>query len=217
MNTIRQIRQNLKHDVFDYQTLLGALKIYSKPRDHITRLLAAGDIVRIKKGLYCFGEPFRRGPICREHVANLLFGPSYISLDYALAFHGIIPERVEVITSVTTQRSRSFSTPIGHFSYARLSEARYSIGGQLEQHGDNRFLLATPEKALVDKVWKDKRFSGQRLSEFRTYLSDDLRVDDTMLISLNETRLAAITDVYKSRKVRNLYRYIQHLKGGHNA
>ena len=102
------LRQKIDLDVFDYQVLLDVLAGYGKPRDKITRLLMSGEIVRVKKGLYCFGEAFRRSPICREYLANLIYGPSYVSLDYALRLHGLIPERVEAVTSVTTRRSRGF-------------------------------------------------------------------------------------------------------------
>jgi predicted transcriptional regulator of viral defense system len=98
MKTIGKIRAKIHGEIFDYQVLLDTLSGYRKPRDKITRLLAAGAIVRIKKGLYCFGDPFRKEPISREHLANLIYGPSYISIDYALSYYGLIPERVETIT-----------------------------------------------------------------------------------------------------------------------
>ena len=71
MEEIARIRQAITLEVFDYQVLMSALSDYSKPRDKITRLLAGGAIIRIKKGLYCFSESLRREPIIREHVANL--------------------------------------------------------------------------------------------------------------------------------------------------
>ena len=83
MSAIAEIRQNVSGEVFDYQVLLEALAGYRKPRDKITRLLTSGAIVRVKKGLYCFGEAFRKEPLCREYLANLIYGPSYVSLEYA--------------------------------------------------------------------------------------------------------------------------------------
>ena len=130
------ILRKIGRDTFDYQTLLDALSDYSKPRDRITRLLASGAIVRVKKGLYCFGETFRRGPVVREHLANLIYGPSYVSLDYALGYHGLIPERVERVTSVTTRRSREFVTPFGVFSYRMLS--RYPLCRRGRHRGGRR-------------------------------------------------------------------------------
>jgi len=157
--------------------LIDALPDYRKPRDRITKLLESEVIIRIKKGLYCFSENFRKEPVSREYLANLIYGPSYISLDYALSYYGLIPERVNVVTSVTTKRSSDFHTPLGVFSYRMLGESRYSIGAFLEKTGNTPFLVSSPEKALIDKVWTDKRFSEIRISDYAPYLSDDLRLD----------------------------------------
>jgi len=132
LNAIAQMRRNIGGEVFDYQVLVDALAGYRKPRDRITKLLASGAIVRVKKGLYCFGEAFRKEPLSREYLANLIYGPSYVSLEYALSHHGLIPERVETVTSVTTRRSRDFDTPFGAFSYRMLNGPRYAVGAILE-------------------------------------------------------------------------------------
>ncbi len=191
---------------------MDALSGYRKPRDKITRLLAGGTIVRIKKGLYCFGEAFRKEPVSGEYVANLIYGPSYVSLDYALAYHGLIPERVETVTSVTPGRSREFDTPFGTFSYRMLSRPRYSVGALLETAGHLRFLIASPEKALADKVWADKRFNGRPVSDFEAYLSDDLRIDPETLAVLDRSRLQSIARSYDSAKIHNLVRYLMPLE-----
>lgn len=212
LKLITLLRRKIAAEVFDYQVLADALSGYRKPRDTITRLLAGGTIVRIKKGLYCFGEALRKEPVSREYVANLIYGPSYVSLDYALAYHGLIPERVETVTSVTTGRSREFDTPFGTFSYRMLGRPRYSVGAQLETAGHWRFLIASPEKALVDKVWTDKRFSGRPVSDFEAYLSDDLRIDPEDLAGLDRSRLQSIARSYDSAKIHNLVGYLERLE-----
>ncbi len=212
MEEVTRIRREITREVFDYQVLTDALSGYSKPRDKITKLLSGDAIVRIKKGLYCFGEGLRREPVSREQVANLIYGPSYVSLDYALSYHGLIPERVEVVTSVTTRRSRSFETPLGPFSYRMLNEARYVTGAILEATGKTTFLIATPEKALVDKIWTDRRFSGKRLSDFGAYLLDDLRIDEEALGRLNESRLESIALACDSAKINRLVCYLRRLR-----
>lgn len=212
MEEIPRIRREITREVFDYQVLTDALSDYSKPRDKITKLLASGAIIRIKKGLYCFGEGLRKEPISREQVANLIHGPSYVSLDYALSYHGLIPERVEVVTSVTTRRSRNFETPLGSFSYRMLHEAAYATGAILETMGETTFLIATPEKALVDKVWADRRFTGNRVSDFGVYLLDDLRIDEAALSRLIESRLESIARAYDSAKINRLVRYLRRLR-----
>lgn len=212
MNNIGKIRAKIHGEVFDYQVLVDALAEYRKPRDKITRLLATGAIVRIKKGLYCFGEPFRKEHISREYLANLIYGPSYISAEYALSYHGLIPEKVEMVTSVTTRRSRNFNTPVGVFSYTILKPSRYSVGAVFETIGKISYLIASPEKALADKVWSDKRFDGRRMIDFGDYLSEDLRIDRGDLGNLDHARLQTIADAYDSAKINNLVRHIKRLK-----
>lgn len=212
MDNIAQMRRNIGGEVFDYQVLLDVLAGYRKPRDRITRLLAGGAIVRVKKGLYCFGEAFRKEPLSREHLANLIYGPSYISLEYALSHHGLIPERVETVTSVTTRRSRDFDTPFGTFSYRMLKGSRYAVGAILETVGKTSFLVASPEKALTDKVWTDKRFSGLRVSDHDAYLFDDLRIDRDALRRFDHSRLQVIAKAYNSAKINILVRYLKRLE-----
>ncbi|HXV59100.1 MAG TPA: hypothetical protein VEK15_00290 [Vicinamibacteria bacterium] len=210
MAGINEIRRSIDADVFNYQQLMDCLQAYAKPRDKVRKLLKAGEIVRVKKGLYVFGEAHRRSPWSREILANLIYGPSYISLDYALSYYGLIPERVMVVTSVTLSRSRRFETPLGLFTYRRLSRRKYSIGiDQQALEGDQRFLIATPAKALADKIWTDQRFTPRKAEEFRAYLQDDLRIAPDVLSGIDRTLLKLIAEQYGSRKVRLLRDYLE--------
>ncbi|MHB0981603.1 MAG: type IV toxin-antitoxin system AbiEi family antitoxin domain-containing protein [Thermoleophilia bacterium] len=110
---IARLRARIEGEEFDYQALLGSLGDLSYPGDKITSLLRRGDIVRVKKGIYVFGRAYARRPYSRKVLANMLYGPSYVSLDYALQYHGLIPERVEAVTSMTIARARRFVTPVG--------------------------------------------------------------------------------------------------------
>jgi len=92
---VEQIRRQIPTEEFDYQALSDCLKDYARPRDRISDLIKSGVIVRVKKGLYIFGSDYSRGPYSRELLANLMYGPSYVSLDYALGYYALIPERVE--------------------------------------------------------------------------------------------------------------------------
>ena len=85
---------------FSHGALLPSSKDYRRPNDKIAEWLRQGVLVAIKRGLYVRGEP-SRAP-CLPLVANRLYGPSCVSLDYALAWHGLIPERLHEITSVCT-------------------------------------------------------------------------------------------------------------------
>jgi hypothetical protein len=207
------LRNRIPHEEFDYQTLLDALPEYSRPRARITALLRDGVIVRVKKGLYVFGEAERRNPYCRELLANLLYGPSYISLEYALARHGLIPERVETVTSVTCGRSRAFDTPVGRFTYRRIPLGAFPIGMDLAETGDGRsFFLATPEKALADKLVEERGAAVVSQKEFLIHLTENLRIEESVLRTLEPERLENIAGFYKSRKLRLLAALVGRLK-----
>jgi len=198
---VLDIRDRVRQDVLDYQQLVDCLRGYAKPRDRITGLLADGSLIHLRKGLYVFGERFRRDPLSREYLANLIYGPSYVSLDYALSRYGMIPERVENVTSVTTGENRRFSTPFGLFTYRPLPPRRYALGTCWLGEGDIHYLMASPEKALIDKVWTDKRFSPLSLKDCEAYLFEDLRLDEERLSSLDWEQIGAICQTFASRKI----------------
>jgi len=202
---IQTIRKRIPQEEFDYQTLLDCLKDYARPRDKISALLRKGSIIRIKKGLYIFGDEYRRSPFSREILANLIYGPSYISLEYALQHYGLIPERVETVTSVTTGRSRKFSTPVGLFTYRMIPLEAFRIGMDRIEIGDDRaFLMATPAKALADKLQDVRGVGIQSQRELSNYLERDLRVDPAALKELEPAELDTIALGYQSRKIRLL-------------
>jgi len=212
---IEQIRQQVPHEEFDYQTLLYFLRDYARPRDKIRVLLKRAAITRVKKGLYVFGPEYSRGPFSRELLANLIYGPSYVSLDYALGYYGLIPERVETVTSVTCGKNRVFSTPVGRFTYWAIPLRAYSIGVDIIELGDRRsFLMATPEKALADKICRDRGSDIRKAEDFKGYLLEHLRLDPEQLLKLRPKRLRDIAHHWCSRKITLLVHFLQRDKGG---
>lgn len=206
----------ISHEEFDYQTLLDALQGYAQPRMKISTLLAKGVIVRVKKGLYIFGESQRRQPFCRELLANLVYGPSYISLEYALSYHGLTPERVETVTSVTCGRSRIFETPVGIFTYRMIPLEAYRTGmDRVELDGGRSFLIAIPEKALADRVVAERGAGISTQKELYDFLLNNLRVDPTVLRELDAARLMEIAVHYRSRRVRLLADLVSRLRKSH--
>ena len=121
----------------DYQIVIDAFKNYAYPRKALSDALVRGDLVRVKKGLYVqsgHGIP----AYSREVLANMIYGPSYISFEYALAYYGLIPERVEEISSATLGKSKAFATPAGKFSYTHVSTSYYSFGFAHKLLGEER-------------------------------------------------------------------------------
>src|SRR5262249_19556355 len=128
---IQELRHLINQEIIDYNLLKDALKNYAHPRRNISAWLKSGDLVRIKKGLYVFGDKAKREPYSLELLANLIYGPSAVSLEYALSYYGLIPERVPTVTSITNKRKKSFATPVGNFTYQYLSAEKFAIGIQL--------------------------------------------------------------------------------------
>lgn len=204
----------IPQEEFDYQTLLCALHDFASPRDKITQLLRQGTIIRVRKGLYVFGAEQRKRPYCREVLANLVYGPSYISLEYGLQFYGLIPERVETVTSVAVGRSRSFSTPVGEYDYRQISLRAFSVGMDLLENSSGfSFMIAVPEKVLVDKTLKDRGISLETYQDIDKYLQDDLRIDLADLKHLKVMRIAEYAAGYRSRKAALLADFIKDIQG----
>ncbi len=210
---IDELRRRIEGEEFDYLTLLDSLKRYERPRDKITSLLRQNAIVRVKKGIYVFGPKHARRPFSREILANMIYGPSCISLDFALHYHGLIPERVEAVTSVTTGRGRRFVTPVGLFIYRQIRPGAFPIGiDQVPLEGGRSFLMAVPEKALADKIQDDRGNAIRSQDDMRGHLMHSLRIDAESLEKLNTEVLSILAERYGSRKLRLLNKVIAHLQ-----
>jgi len=209
------LKARIPGEEFDYRILMEALREYERPRDKITALLRQGTMIRVKKGIYVFGSKYARRPFSREVLANMIYGPSYVSLDYALHYYGLIPERVEAVTSVTCGRGRRFSTPVGLFIYRMISMKAYPIGiDQIPIEGGRSFLIAIPEKALADKIHADRGEGLRTQAEMRAHLLENLRVDPDGLANLDARRITLIAEYSRSRKIRLLSDVIRKLRRG---
>ena len=207
------LKARIAPEEFDYQTLSGALKEYTSPRDKITSLIKQGVIIRVKKGLYVFGSEWRRHPYSLKTLANLIYGPSYISLEYALWLYGLIPEQVHTVTSVTIGRSRNFSTPLGEFSYRKIPMPPFAVGMDVLQNSSGgKYLIAVPEKALVDKIQSERGLPIRSRNDIERYLIENLRVDIDDLSRLKIKRIEKYAALYRSQKARYLAAFIRQLQ-----
>lgn len=197
-----QLRKAIPLEEFDYALLTSALSPYTAVRQKINELLKAGVITRVKKGLYVFGPNYNQVPIRKEVLANLIYGPSCISLEYVLAFHGLIPERVETITSVSPKRNKDFKTPIGRFTYRHLGGEKYPYGiEQISMDSTHSVLMASPEKALCDYVTLNKRHKITDVEKARDFLESDLRIDRQNWKRLDPNLLDQLNKYYRSESI----------------
>ena len=206
------LKEKIPQEEFDYQTLVGVLAAYTAPRDKITSLIKQGVIIRVKKGVYVFGKALRRHPYSLETLANLIYGPSYISLEYALQFYGLIPEHVRTVTSVATGRSRHFSTPVGDFSYWKIPMPAFTSGMDLLPNTSGAtYLMAVPEKALTDKIQSERGLPIRSRQDVETYLVENLRIDIDDLSLMSARRIEEYAALYRSQKARNLAIFIRYI------
>lgn len=119
----------------------------------LSRWVRSGRLIQLRRGVYAIARPYRQVEPHPFLVANALRRNSYVSLQSALAFHGLIPEYVPACTSVTTSRSEQLETPLGTYIYKR-AKPDYLFGfRQLEVASSQFAFVAEPEKALLDLVY----------------------------------------------------------------
>ncbi len=176
----------------DFNVLCTALNGYQSPKDKISLLENNGSIIRLKKGLFVVSSEASKQTLSRELIANHLYGPSYISLESALSFYGLIPEKVYTIRSVTAKRAKRFSTQLGNFEYRTIPQDYYPIGIRQEiVNNEYAYLLASPEKAICDMILSTRNFRIQSVKAMQIYLEEDLRMDLSVIKTYN-------TDIIKS-------------------
>ena len=206
--TTPELRARIPNDYFTAWELNALLSDYSNRAAKVSSLLKKREIVQIRRGLYAFMAPLRREMLSTGALANQIYSPSYVSEDYALSYYGMIPETPAVVTSVAMGRSRRFETEFGIFSYRYCRSRAYSVGVTAVGEGQNRFLIATPEKALFDKVASDSRFDG---TDPESYLLEDLRLDEDSLRRLNRTRLRELAP-FMTGRLKPIYSFLVGLR-----
>ncbi|TDT67946.1 hypothetical protein EDC55_1223 [Allofrancisella inopinata] len=200
-----------KSHIIDHATLSTIIlnNKYTSVKDKIEYLKQKGIISTLKKGLYVHNSLYAKNIISKEIVANNMLSPSYVSLDYALYFYGIIPESVCDITSVTTKRSKSFNTGYGVFSFTKLKKELFSIGIVIEACQNGNFMIATKEKALCDKIYCTKDIQVASVSSMIDFLENDLRIDLDELKNFDINIVSKYYEISKSKKINSLQKVIK--------
>lgn len=174
------------------------------------RLENSGEFIRLKRGLYVVSPKVSEKPLNEFLIANHLYGPSYVSRQSALRYYGLIPERVNEITSMTTGQPKFFTNKIASFSYLHCSPEYFGTGVDLEENNGINYLIASPEKALCDLMIYTPHLNLRFIKEVRTYLEEDLRFDISALPSFNIDLLREIRDKGKKKNmISQLIKYIE--------
>ena len=176
----------------------------------VRSLEAAGKIIRLKKGLYVVDPKISRVALSTELIANHIYAPSYVSMQTALRYYGLIPEAVYITQSMTLKHTRSFDTPVGRFEYQMMSREAFHIGITSINKQSYTFLMATPEKALCDLIAHSPKVNLRYLKEVETYLEEDLRMDMDDFLNMDVTLFERYAQVgKKSNSITTLIKYLK--------
>ncbi len=138
--------------VFETGSLLIGRWDPADVRRQLSRWVASGRVLQLRRGLYTLAPPYRRVSPQPFYVANQLILGSYVSLQAALAYHGLVPEAAFSVTSVTHRRARDFDTPLGRFIFRNVKRDLFAGYVAVELAPGQTCYIATPEKALADLI-----------------------------------------------------------------
>lgn len=189
--------------IVTYEILKNSLTDYKAPDIKIKRMSDNGEIIKLTKNLY-ETEQDTSGYL----VANAIYSPSYLSFDYALAYYDLIPEKVFIYTSATynKKKKKQYQNKLGTFTYRDVPSHIYPYGISMVKEKDYHYAIATPEKAICDKLYTLKPVSNKK--EMYDLLFDDLRIDIDALKKLNMEDLNILCDIYKSTNMKFLKKVI---------
>lgn len=148
----------------------------------LSRLSENESLTRITKGVWAnTSHPYFHPLSCVPYLLGKEQG--YVSFLTALHLHGVISQIPKTTQVATTGRARLLESPIGRYEFFQIKPELMKIGaGWSETHLP--YLIATPEKALLDTLYlstrKNRRFtslpeldlttSGFRVLEFEKFL-----------------------------------------------
>ena len=180
---------------------------YSNKNNKINREIKNQKLFKIITGLY-ETNPDTPGYL----LASSIYGPSYISFEYALSFYGFIPERVDTVTCATfnKKKKKQYNTDFGVFTYRDVPMLVYPLEIVLVKDGSYSYQIATLEKALCDKLYTLKPLKNY--SDLEKMLFDDLRINIEDFNKLNIDKIQKLSVLYHSTNVSLLAKYLRRYK-----
>lgn len=173
----------------------------------IKRAVQRGYLIPIRRDLYLIKSS--KKPLLNSfEIAPIIYGPSYVSFESALNYHGWIPEAVRTTTSATVKRTKEFETSIGIFSYEHIPIKIFSFGVEQFHQESSTLFIASPIKAIADIIYSRKR--TWRSIEA---LSEDLRIETENFHNFNKKLLIELSENYPSSRVKNVLKVL--LEGLH--
>ena len=187
--------------------LLEELREYASPRSKLSRMAKNREIFPIVKGLY---ETDKGTP--GIYLAGSIYGPSYVSFEYALGHYGLIPEAVYTLTCATFEKKKAkkYETPFGTFTYRDVPSEAFPLALTLVNENGYYYRIATLEKALCDILYTLRPTANA--AELHTMLNDDLRIEDSELRKLDAALVAELSEHYHTTNVKRLSTLLRRLQ-----
>lgn len=177
----------------------------------VAQLERAGEIIRLRRNLFVVNPEETGKPLSSGLIANHLLAPSYVSMQTALRYYGLIPEAVYTIQSMTFKAAKEFNTPVGNYCYYHISRETYPIGITQIKDGNSVYIMATPEKALCDLIANQPGINLRYKKEALEFLEENLRFDMDRFCQLNpEIFLAYAKTGKKSTSILTILKLLQH-------
>lgn len=177
---------------------------YTDVKGKIRREVQGGRLVQVARGLY--ETDARTDGKC---LAGAIYGPSYLSFDYALSVHALIPEAVYAYTSATfcKGKSKRYENAFGTFLYRDVPAAVYPLGVEIKVERGYSYQIASPEKALCDKLYSlSPVYSVKALKEL---LFDDLRIDEAAFFALHKDDISQLAPLYRATNLKLLAKFME--------
>lgn len=194
----------------DYGLLASLLNTYKSPRNKIANLEIEGKLIRLKRGLYVVSPSVSGKLLSTELIANHIYGPSYVSMESALRYYGLIPESIHIVRSLATKRSRVFENSISRFEYINCSDGYFPIGINQEIRDDYSFLIASPEKALCDLIAFTPEVRPRFIKSMSSYLEEDIRLDMEAFYKMDSIIFEQCAEVGKKKNdLNNIKKILQ--------
>ena len=183
--------------------LTEQLRSFADPAGKIMRMTKSGELFPLTRGIY-----ETDGSVSGELLASAIYGPSYLSFDYALSYYGLTPEAVYTFTCATfgKKKKKIYENKFGRYSYRDVPSAVYPLGVRVMENGGYTVQMASPEKALCDKLWTLAPVHSMK--ELSALLFDDLRIDEVEFSKLNKEDLTEICETYGSNTMKYLKKLI---------
>lgn len=176
-------------------------KDYSNPKCKIGRMVKEGKYIPIIRGLY-ETDPDTPGHL----IADEIYGPSYLSFEYALAYHKLIYGRPRFYTSATVgkHRTKVYETPFGTYTYRDVPAPVFGLEVDLENVGDYSYSIARPEKALCDMLYS--LLPADDSKDLESMMFRQVGIDMSDVYKLNVNVVGELAEGYRCKNVNLLYK-----------